>query len=88
MARKAKELRGKTIEAAEKFKEMERLLKEAEEEEKKRLEEVEKQIQDVAALNGMFCGVKITNQDLLNIIQLALETKDTISIPFKLYYNE
>lgn len=88
MARKAKELRGKTIEAAEKFKEMERLLKEAEEEEKKRMEDIERQIQDVASINGMFCGVKLTNQDLINIIQLALETKETISIPFKLYYNE
>ena len=88
MARKANDLRGKAIEAAEKFKEMERLLKEAEEEEKKKLEDVERQIQDVAAVNGMFCGVRLTNQDLLNVIQLALETKETINIPFKLYYNE
>jgi len=88
MARKSKEVRSEAVKAAEKFKELETLLKEAELEEKNKLEDVEKQITDLAAANGMFCGMILTAQDILNIVDLALKTRETIKIPFKLYYNE
>lgn len=88
MARKAKEIRDEAVKAAEKFREIERLLKEAEEEEKNKLDDLEKQIQDMTAVHGVFCGVRLTQQDIINIVKLAMETQETISIPFKLYYNE
>lgn len=88
MARKTKELRSEAVNAAAKYHEMQRLIKEAEEEETKRLEELETQIQDITSNQGMFCGVRLTQQDILNIVKLAMETRETISIPFKLYYNE
>lgn len=89
MSRKSKQVREEAVKAAEKFREMERLLKEAEEEEKATVEGVEKQIQEIAAKNGMFCGVVLTTPDLLTILEMALKMAEPkISIPFKLYYNE
>lgn len=88
MARKSKEVRSEAVKAAEKFKELETLLKEAEDEEKAKLEEVEIKIQELTAVHGMFCGAILQVQDILNIVDLALKTHETIKIPFKLYYNE
>lgn len=88
MARKSKEVRREAVKAAEKLNEIQRLLKEAEEEEVNKLESVEKQISDIAEQNGMFCGVILTAQDVLNVVDMALKTHETIKVPFKLYYNE
>ena len=37
---------------------------------------------------GYFCGVVLTKQDLLTVIDMAIETKDNIRIPFRLYIDE
>lgn len=88
MARKSKKAREAAEEQAKRLQEMKELLERAEQEEKQILEDTEKDIQEIAEKNNLFCGVILSHEDLLNVLKLALETKENIKIPFKLYFND
>lgn len=45
----------------------------------------EKKIAQIAKENGYFCGVVLDHKNLLNVLELALKSKEKITIPFKLY---
>ena len=88
MARKSKKVREAAEEQAKRLQEMKELLEIAEQEEKKLLENTEESIKEIADKNNIFCGVILSHEDLLSVLRLALETKENIKIPFKLYFND
>ena len=36
---------------------------------------------------GLFCGLVLTRNDILNIISLAIDSKEEIRVPYNLYFN-
>lgn len=60
----------------------------AEEEELELYENTMAYINKLCKETGYFCGVVLTKQDLLTVIDMAIETKDNIRIPFRLYIDE
>lgn len=85
----------KSVNAIKAFKEAEAKLNEAreeaikaQEEEKKLLENTKEQIKDVCKEHNIFCGIVLSKQDLLNIIELAITKKEEIKIEFQLYMND
>ncbi|HSW67351.1 MAG TPA: hypothetical protein VLH16_02100 [Bacteroidales bacterium] len=74
--------------ARERLAEMERLKLEADTEEKALLDAIEAEIKDIADRNDMFCGAILGKEDIVSIVQLALNTGGQVQIPFKLYYKE
>jgi hypothetical protein len=76
--KRAKELQDRIEEA-------EREEQKALEEEKKQFEATEKLIRETTEENGYFCGVVLTKDDILTIVNMAIETKENIRIPFRLY---
>jgi hypothetical protein len=70
--------------------ELEKLHKEADqefEEKLKFLESLEKEVNEICEKNNVFCGVILTSEDILQIIELAMKTKENIKIPFKIFFN-
>ena len=88
MARKVKVVYDEREKALKKVEELEQLAKEAEAEEKAMIENAEKQIQTVADSVNMFCGVILSRQDIVAVIDLALKSGESVKIPFKLYFKE
>lgn len=88
MMRKSKMVKKETEKQAKKLLEMQKLLEKSEQEEKKLLDETEGTINELLKNNNIFCGVILTHDDLINVLRLALETKENIKIPFRLYYND
>lgn len=88
MARKSKKVREAAEDTARRLQEMNELLVLAEQEEKQLLDDTEKSINEIAVKNNLFCGVILTHEDLISVLRLALQTNESIKIPFKLYFNE
>ena len=63
-------------------------LKDAEDKEQELLNETTEKINVICKEAEYFCGVVLTKQDLLTVIDMAIETKDNIRIPFRLYIDE
>lgn len=38
--------------------------------------------------NGLFAGIILTKKDLLNIIDVMIQTNESIRIPYKLYFHK
>lgn len=81
----------KTATAEAMRKQVERIEQEAEQEqlaEARLLEETEKKIQEIVDAEDLYCGIILTPQDILSIVEMAMVVKENIKIPFKLYYKE
>jgi hypothetical protein len=57
-------------------------------EEQQMVEDTRKKIEGIAEENGLFCGVVLTQEDLLKIFEMAMVTKEHIKIPFQLYFSD
>lgn len=89
MKRKSKEITEKLDEAKSKFEELVELQKQAEKEEIDIIEKTTSEISKIADEKNMFCGVVLSKQDIISIVDLALKSGgESVKIPFKLYYNE
>ena len=88
MARKSKKIASDFNELVEKVKQTEQLLKEFEKEELNLVENIRTQINQIAESGSLFCGIVLTQEDIVNIVKVALESKEQIKIPFQLYYND
>jgi len=86
--KKSKTIKSELNKTIEKLKEAEALLKEAELEETTKLETLRKQIDVESEKIDVFCGVILTPDDIAAIIKMAIISKDSIKIPYQLYYNE
>jgi hypothetical protein len=88
MKRKVKTLAEETRKQVEKLKEIEELLKLAQQEELDKIESVTKQIETICSTGDVFCGVILTVEDLLSVIRMAIQSKESVKIPFRIYINE
>lgn len=86
--RKSKTVKIETLKIVSKLQELEKMAKESEEEEKFLLERTEKTISGIAESEGLFCGVILTPKDLTAIIELMIESKESVKIAFKLYFKD
>ena len=88
MARKSKSIKKEKKEAQERLAEIERLEIEAQKEEKKKLDDATEAINKICDESNIFCGVVLSTPDLLKVVQLAIESEEEVSIPFRIYYKE
>ena len=88
MSRKSKKLNREKITAAKRLEEMQRMEEEAIKEEQKIISDAEKQIKQICENAGLFCGAILTPEHLGGIVQLAVTSKETIQLPFTLYFKE
>ena len=88
MTKKINNIRARKLEAEKQLLELASLELEAQKEEVSIVETAEKNINDIALLNGLFCGVILNHVDLVAIFDLALKTGESVKIPFRLYFNE
>jgi len=88
MTKKINNIREQRIAAEKQANELAALEAEAQKEEINILETAEKNINDIAKLNGMFCGIILNHADLIAVVDLALKTGESVKIPFRLYFNE
>jgi hypothetical protein len=85
MKRKVKTLAEETRKQVEKLKEIEELLKLAQQEETEKIESVTSQINVLCEENNLFCGVILSVDDLLAVVKMAIQSKERIEIPFRIY---
>ena len=71
-----------------KAREMEELSAKAAEEEKMFLEETSVKLDNLCSEANVFCGVVLSFQDVVNILQLMMETRENVRIRYNLYFNE
>ncbi len=57
----------------------------AEEEEVQRVQNVNDTIKKLCEENNLYCGLVLTSDDVANIVKFAIDSKENISIPFRLY---
>ena len=88
MKRKVKTLTDQARAKVEQLKEIEELLKLAQEEEKEKIEDVTKQINKLCEDNNLFCGVILTTDDLISVIRMAIQSKENVTIPFRIYVKD
>ena len=88
MKRKVKTLTDEARAKVEQLKEIEELLKLAQEEEKEKIEDVTKQINKLCEDNNLFCGVILTTDDLISVIRMAIQSKENVTIPFRIYVKD
>lgn len=88
MARKSKAVINELRKAQERLKEIEALKAKADEEEKELLEEAFKQIDSVCEQKGLFCGAILSAQDVAKIVELAIQSKESIKIKYNLFFND
>ncbi len=82
----AAEKRAKELQ--EQIEQAEAVAKKALEEEEQLYKETEREIKDMCTERGFFCGVILTKRDVLAIVDMAIDVKDNIKIPFRLYVEE
>ena len=88
MTKKINTIRERKLEAQQKLAEIAALELEAQKEETNIIETAEKNINDIAKSNDLFCGVILNHADLVAVLDLALKTGESVKIPFRLYFNE
>ena len=88
MGKKRKEILSEMEEARKRLEEIERLAKEEENESIKLLEDTNTQIENIIKERDLFCGVVLTKEDVIQIVSLIIDTKENITIPFKLYFKD
>jgi DNA anti-recombination protein RmuC len=75
-------------EATERLNKAEEDLKTAIEEEHAMVADIENRINEICSEKDIFCGVVLSHDDILNIVDMAIKMKENIKIPFKLYFKE
>ena len=86
--RKSEEIKINKIEVINKLKEIETLETEIIKEENEKLQDAISSIEKICTKNNLFCGVVLTTQDLLEVIKIAIESKENVSIPFRVYFKD
>jgi hypothetical protein len=85
---KSKEIRQEAKQAKERLDEINRLIEEAKVEEQAIITRVKAEIDSMCEADNLFCGVILTTEDIIAIVKLAFETKETIKIPYNIYFND
>jgi hypothetical protein len=85
---KAEKVFSQLVEIEAQVKIAEAQVKEAENEEAAKMESAKQRIAAICEEENIFCGIMLTATDISNIVQLAIESKENIKIPFILYFND
>lgn len=88
MERKTKKINIEKLEAKKRLEEIEKLEQEAQAEEISKVQSIEQSITKICTDNEMFCGIILTKQDILAIVEIAMQSGENVKIPFKLYFND
>lgn len=78
----------RAAELQKQIEEAEEAAKKAEEEEAQLLSDTQDGIEKLAKDGGYFCGVIVTKEILLQLMDIMVSTKQNIRIPFRLYNIE
>lgn len=62
-------------------------IKKYKEEEDKIISNAEKKIKKICEKDNLFCGIIVNKDILLQLIDMALDTKENILVPFKIYFK-
>lgn len=84
---KTKEIRAELTQQYQRQSEIEALLVVAQKEELAIIDTMKDHINSLSSENGLFIGVILTPEDILGIVQLAMERKENIKIPFNIYLD-
>lgn len=76
------------INAKQAVEEAQKAEEEAIAEENQFIENIKSDIENVCKQHNVFCGVILSSQDILAIVDLAIKSKDNIKIPFQIYFLE
>ena len=87
MKRKIIALNDEVRKAKAKLAEIEQIRLEAEAEEKQIIDSVDCMIKQMEEDNGLFCGVMLTKNDIVAIVDIALKSGEEVKIPYKIYFN-
>lgn len=96
MPRKSKQLiaeleqKAQTLQDAQfQLKTVESQLVIAEEEEKNLLQQATDEVNAVMAkYEGMMCGIVLSKEMILKLLEISIESKEDVSLPFMVYYLE
>ena len=84
--RKSKQIKNSSKEIIDSLTKLEEEYKSEVEKEKERLKEAKDKIEVVCKEYGVFAGALLDSVNLSQIVKLAIETKEPVSIPFELYW--
>jgi hypothetical protein len=85
MKRKVKSLAEETHKQVEKLEEIKALLELAQKEETEKIESITEEINTLCNENNLYCGVVLTVDDLMAVVKMAIQSKENIKIPFRIY---
>jgi hypothetical protein len=88
MKRKIKGLAEETQKQIKRLEETQKLLEMAQKEEQEKIGSVTAEINSLCEENDFFCGIILTTEDLMSVIRLAIDSKEPVKIPFRIYMNE
>jgi len=88
MPRKTTQTRKELEAAQQRLNEIAELNVLAAKEEEQTLSFAASRIDEMCKNDGLFCGVILTPDDLAAVVKLAIESKESIKIGFRLYFNE
>lgn len=67
--------------------ELEAYIKKYEQENDNIIANAETQVKKICEKNNLFCGIVLTKELLLQLIDMALTTDENILVPFKIYFK-
>jgi hypothetical protein len=85
---KSKSLKKHVEEAAQMLLEAEERLKAAQEEELQVIEDCTAGINALCDESNLFCGIILTKADIIQLVDMALTTGESIKIGYRLYLND
>lgn len=88
MKKKSKIVREESLSLQSRLEEVNQLLEEALAEEKEKEETLSATLTDLCEEQGYFCGVVLTPEDVATVVALAIQSKENIRIPFRLYSKD
>jgi len=88
MARRSKKVTEQILSVEKQLEELKKKEETAKNADETLIKETEEKIKNISEENDLFCGVILSQQDILAIVRLSMEVKENVKIPFKLYFND
>ena len=64
------------------------IISKSEEEEMEKIKSIREKVTEICDAEGLFCGIILTKHDVLRLVEIAIDSKDNITIPFNIYFKE
>lgn len=86
--RKTKTLKSEMDKITARLSEIQKLAEEAKLEETHKIEGMKVSINEICETENVFCGIILTPEDVISIVQLAIISKENVKIPYNLYFDD